>query len=299
MLRVSPYATASGRSSSARDREQPFRSPKVVSIPVHFVGSENSSSTRVVMSESTASLKIQKVWRGFVVRKNMKKILGIKKEVDAIEMRISDKKTADLIRSDAKERLKVNEMLMALLFRLDSIRGVDLGVRDCRRRAIKKAIMLQDAIASIDADGETLPAPEEKEEEQMPTECSIGVENSNSGDDTDGEQDQCSEVDEGYLLVNGEDECDMGKDAMEVEPSPASVNVEDKVEGKKDNNNNEELMEKMIERNEILIGLVSDLCEKNKMQTQMINSLSNRVDHLEKSFRSRCKRRKQQQVARC
>ncbi|KAF5726647.1 hypothetical protein HS088_TW22G00328 [Tripterygium wilfordii] len=57
------------------------------------------------------------------------------------------------MKKDSKERLKVNETLMSLLFRLDSIRGVDSGVRDCRKSVIKKAIALQEMVDSIVVSG--------------------------------------------------------------------------------------------------------------------------------------------------
>ncbi|XVE66056.1 hypothetical protein DITRI_Ditri08aG0050900 [Diplodiscus trichospermus] len=123
---------------------QPLK-PKVVSIPVHFVGSERGRSDSVI--------KIQKVFRGFLVRKNMKKIKAIREEVNDIERSVWNKETVNLIRNDSKERLKVNEMLMSLLLKLDSVRGVDSGVRDCRKSVIKRAIALQelvDAIVSCD-----------------------------------------------------------------------------------------------------------------------------------------------------
>ena len=47
-------------------------------------------------------------------------------------------------------------MLMRLLFRLDSVKGVDSGVRDCRKSVIKRAIALQEFLDSIVVDGQTL-----------------------------------------------------------------------------------------------------------------------------------------------
>nr|DAD46208.1 TPA_asm: hypothetical protein HUJ06_004438 [Nelumbo nucifera] len=38
---------------------------------------------------------------------------------------------------------------MALLFRLDSVRGVDSGVRECRKKVIRKAIALQEKVDAI------------------------------------------------------------------------------------------------------------------------------------------------------
>ncbi|XP_043724170.1 BAG family molecular chaperone regulator 6-like [Telopea speciosissima] len=117
------------------------KSPKVVTIPVHFVSSEKSRSDAV--------LKIQKVLRGFLIRKNLRKIAAIRREVDEIDRKISLKETVQLIGRDPKERLKMNEMLMALLFRLDTVPGIDSGVRDCRKALIKRAISLQERLDAI------------------------------------------------------------------------------------------------------------------------------------------------------
>nr|POF24490.1 bag family molecular chaperone regulator 5, mitochondrial [Quercus suber] len=58
------------------------------------------------------------------------------------------------MKKDPKERLRVNETLLSLLFRLDSMRGVDsrLGIVS----VIKRAIALQEFLDSIVADGQTL-----------------------------------------------------------------------------------------------------------------------------------------------
>lgn len=120
-------------------RPRSSSSPSVREIPVQYVGSEEKQPSR-----SNSAVKIQKVFRAFLVRKSVKKIKEIRGEVEEIEKRISTGDTIDLIARDSQERLKLNEMLMSLLFRLDSIRGVDSGVRDCRKAVIKKAIALQE-----------------------------------------------------------------------------------------------------------------------------------------------------------
>ncbi|KAI9125856.1 hypothetical protein K1719_003274 [Acacia pycnantha] len=116
-------------------------SPKVVSIPVHFVGSERS--------RSDSALKIQKALRGFLVRKSLKKIAAISNEVNQIERRILDHETIELIRRDSRERLRISETLMNLLLRLDSVTSVDFGVRGCRKSVIKKTIALQEKLDLI------------------------------------------------------------------------------------------------------------------------------------------------------
>ncbi|TYH51813.1 hypothetical protein ES332_D10G305000v1, partial [Gossypium tomentosum] len=105
--------------------------PKMVSIPVHFVGSERG--------RSDLAIKIQKVFRGFLVRKNVKKIMAIREQVNDIERSVSKTET----------RLKVNENLMSLLFKLDSVKGVDSCVRDFRKSVIKKTIALQEMVDAI------------------------------------------------------------------------------------------------------------------------------------------------------
>lgn len=122
------------------------RASKVVSIPVHFVEPEQDRSGR-------STLKIQKVFRGFLVRKNVRRIAALRKEVEEIERRVSDPEAVELLRRDSKEKLWVSEMLMNVLFRLDSVRGVDSGVRDCRKAVIRRAIALQEKVDGIVAGG--------------------------------------------------------------------------------------------------------------------------------------------------
>ena len=90
------------------------------------------------------------------MRKRVKKITTIKREVDEVERQISREKALESMKKDSKERLKVNETLMSLLFKLDLVRGFDSGVRDCRKSVIKRAIVLQEFLDSIVADGQTI-----------------------------------------------------------------------------------------------------------------------------------------------
>ena len=90
------------------------------------------------------------------MRKSVKKIAAIRREVDEVERRISREEALESMKNDPKERLRVNEMLMSLLFRSDSVRGVDSGVRDCQKSVIKRAIALQEFLDSIVAGRQTL-----------------------------------------------------------------------------------------------------------------------------------------------
>ncbi|CAK9171920.1 unnamed protein product [Ilex paraguariensis] len=65
------------------------------------------------------------------------------------------------------------------------------------------------------------------------------------------------------------------------------------VERRDDNKWNRELLERLVEDNEKMVSLMAQLFEKNEMQTQMLNSLTHRVDQLEKAFMcDRMRRRK-------
>ncbi|KAJ4961307.1 hypothetical protein NE237_021217 [Protea cynaroides] len=399
------------------------KSPKIISIPVHFVGAEKSRSEAV--------LKIQKVFRGFLVRKNLRKIAAIRKEVDEIDRRISLGQTAQLIRRDPKERLKVNEMLMALLLRLDSVPGIDSGVRICRKAMIKRAILLQERLDAIVGDGSTvdtrdggemqcqtldvgdsadsqsfmcqtvaeeldrtldtkesadslgnwegivngtlgtkdLPesldetatlgyAADEALDMQSHAACSV---NSSDGepflaaaacqnvdesrDDRDapvealnkadtevdaseksetvtgkdiGAEDmlESSECSHQSMVEEGEEETLKGlEDVKETNSQPditgirnldGITNGEDREKGRDDidnidNNNNhkeKELIERVIHDNERMMGLMTELLERNELQTRLISSLSQRVEQMERAFKcERLKRKKKRQAA--
>ncbi|KAF8018392.1 hypothetical protein BT93_H3319 [Corymbia citriodora subsp. variegata] len=150
----------------------PSPPPKVVSIPVHFVGSERS--------RSDAALRIQSAFRGFLVRRSVRRIAAVRREVDEVERRISTPEAAELMRRDEKERLKVSETLMSLLFRLDSVRGVDAGVRECRKAVIRRTIALQERVDAIVAGGSSKEADVEggdvaERESAEADDCSSGV----------------------------------------------------------------------------------------------------------------------------
>ncbi|CAK9144355.1 unnamed protein product [Ilex paraguariensis] len=390
---------------SVRQNPTTTASAKVVSIPVHFVGSETT--------RSASALKIQKVFRGFEVRRSVKKIVSIKSEVDEIERRISVSETAELIQRDEKERLRLNEALMALLFKLDSIRGVDSGVRDCRRAVIKKAIALQEKIDSIvaasdktlgteindqvvevkvkvDDHSESLDeavdqsleikdsaenvaadqtrdkalgakAPEFKDSSDLSISDNYSE---NAGDGNPGEsvpeigkseareggvdkpaegcekmevteigihsevkpnEDDCvvKEIVENCNSIPFESECveetNLTRDYLESSVHPQSLSEEGEknkssekvadgmamqraeqteVGGGDDNKMNRELLERMVEDNGKMVSLMMQLYARNEMQTRMLNSLTHRVEQLEKAFiRDRLRRKKKSHAA--
>ncbi|XP_057948380.1 uncharacterized protein LOC131144051 [Malania oleifera] len=373
----------------------PKAAPKVVSIPVHFVGSE---ATR-----STSAAKIQKVFRGFLVRKSVKRISAIRREVDEIERRISTSEVVDSIRKDSKERLKVTETLMALLLRLDSVRGIDSGVRDLRKAAIKKAIALQETVDAIVSGGQSetlstvtngqnledsmgnsdvIPQAVDQllETKDVPSECSINCENAEeetegkSSDITDladfvgdckssnhdaidrteeledvtveatlaldlqncvetaPDSNESKMIRDGLCEDHGAQDSEANKelptsqmfvenqnatpsasecaeeiiapipsdqsDSAANSPSPTERGEEDpnakpreeKNIGQSDvregngNKKNRELIERMMEENEKLMGLMTNLYERNAIQTSLLSYLSQRVEQLERAF---------------
>ncbi|XP_020595030.1 uncharacterized protein LOC110035132, partial [Phalaenopsis equestris] len=130
--------------------------PKIVNIPVHFVGSDGAASKQspapaTVPTEETriaAAITIQRAVRGLFVRKNARVVRQVAAEVEEIERKVREGETK--IRLDSRERLLVSETLMALLLRLDAVRGV----RDFRKRVIRRVVNLQEVIDSISAAAE-------------------------------------------------------------------------------------------------------------------------------------------------
>ncbi|KAM7269478.1 hypothetical protein ACFE04_024975 [Oxalis oulophora] len=227
-------------------------SPKVRTIPVLSPGSSRSDL------ESNSAKKIQKVFRGFLVRKNVKKVKSISKLVDEVELRIQ----ADVavIMSDSKERLSVQETLMKLLFQLDSISGVDSGVRICRKKVIKKAIALQESVDSIAA----VDSPRKE------------------ADHSDEDYDMCATVDDfgaAAAVVDRHDQIadDSVSDDVSLHSEPEKESAE-----KKQKISDRELLETLVEENRRMMNLMAEFFEKSHKQTQLLTSLSARVGQLEK-----------------
>ena len=313
----------------------------------------------------------------------MKKILATKRQVDEIEKRILMKETVELMRRDQKEKLKINEMLMSLLLKLDSVRGVDSGVRDCRKAVIKKAIALQETVDSIAAaangddsvvsagekgvdetgegeeeDGSVANAADELQNGAAESEAVVSmladsretreefngalenVDMASEGErkvECDGDvptlmSDYCEpervlevvnetvelkEAENDETACQGEDrdlekQVDKDGDCMgtsqtesqsdssaslmegddeEEEEHSGGVEIEKKGDEGEVKSNDEstrrrgkELLERMMEDNERMMGLMAELFERNEMQTRLLSSLSQRVEQLERAY---------------
>ena len=78
-------------------------------MSVHFISSEQPRPTLSKLKES-AAIKIQKVFRGFIVRKSVKKVASIRNEVSEIEQRttvfLSLQRTGFIVGEEDREKLE-------------------------------------------------------------------------------------------------------------------------------------------------------------------------------------------------
>ncbi|OIT33302.1 PREDICTED: uncharacterized protein LOC109206179 [Nicotiana attenuata] len=225
---------------------------------------------------------------------------------------------AELIRRDERERLRVNETLMSLLLKLDSVCGVDSGVRDCRKAVIKKVISLQEKIDLIVSACNQIADKDDSDEvpklvnqtEYIPHSTGNQDENENSTYQSEVSDllEQSVEAENQAALncmkkdekTQAEGECDAAP-SIEMSDELPEVSVErgevgDVIErideeenevglhGEDESRKNRELMEKMVENNEKMMKMMNEMCQRNEMQTLMLNSLAQRVAQLEKAF---------------
>ncbi|KAL5082713.1 hypothetical protein RYX36_011134 [Vicia faba] len=94
--------------------------------------------------------KIQRVARGYLVRKSVKKMLKIKVELEKIKKKVNDEETVKMIKEVQMESMKIDESLTNLLLRLDSVRGFHCSaLRGFRRSLVKRAVFLQEFVYQI------------------------------------------------------------------------------------------------------------------------------------------------------
>ncbi|KAJ8559754.1 hypothetical protein K7X08_003812 [Anisodus acutangulus] len=218
--------------------------------------------------------------------------MSIRKEVEDIERKVLCRKKGELIRSDEKERLRVNETLMSLLFKLDSIRGVDSGVRELRKAVIRKAVFLQEKIDSIVFAAANQIATEEENQYNDSDELSEPVNQDEYGKSTIQSvdvQNQAASNDEKTPVEGELQDCPMegSEERGEVVGDVIDENERrrsQRLDGEDESRRNRELLEKMVEKNEKMMRMMNELCQTNEIQMRMLNSLTQRVDQLEKAF---------------
>ncbi|GMJ14132.1 BCL-2-associated athanogene 5 [Hibiscus trionum] len=109
-------------------------------IPVHLPQPHAAAS---------AAVKIQSVHRARVIRNLYKQISSVNSEANHLQHLIQQQETVDSIRNDEKEKLRINETLMGLLLKLDSVPGVDPTVREARRKLSRRIVGLQEIVDGI------------------------------------------------------------------------------------------------------------------------------------------------------
>ncbi|CAK8540959.1 unnamed protein product [Lathyrus sativus] len=115
---------------------------KVVLTLPHSVESERNITD--------SATKIQRVTRGFLVRKTIKKMLKMKVELEEIKKKVNDEETVKMIKEVQMERRRIDESLTSLLRRLDSVRVFDCSpLREFRKSLINKAIFLDEFVDQI------------------------------------------------------------------------------------------------------------------------------------------------------
>ncbi|KAE8715148.1 BAG family molecular chaperone regulator 5 [Hibiscus syriacus] len=99
--------------------------------------------------EKKAAIKIQSVYRARAIRNLYKQISSVNSEANRLQHLIQRQETVDSIRNDEKEKLRINETLMGLLLKLDSVPGIDPTVREARRKVSRKVVGLQEIVDGI------------------------------------------------------------------------------------------------------------------------------------------------------
>ncbi|CAM8992657.1 unnamed protein product [Rhodiola kirilowii] len=212
------------------------------------------------------ALKIQKDSQGFLARKSVKQIVTIVREIEKMERWISEKEKTELIRNDAKERLRVSET-----DKLDRISSVD----DPDSMDVENSLhtnQVDQVNCSMDQGPPSIPETVEAHE-NMKTEI-VEEEPKTIHCMTD-------------TLPAAEDEKDMlmeGEDEEQVEDNEKDVMMEGEDDAEQDKKRTRELLEKMAVDNEKLVGMMTELSQRNETQTRLLNALTHRVELLEKAF---------------
>ncbi|KAG4143822.1 hypothetical protein ERO13_D06G215950v2 [Gossypium hirsutum] len=132
------FAFNSDHSNSPQQpKEIPIETP--VPITVHLPDAASVA----------AATKIQSVYRAHVIRNLYKQISDVNSSADRLQHLIQRQETVDAIRNEEKEKLRINETLMGLLLKLDSVPGLDPTVREGRRKVSRRIVGLQEIVDGI------------------------------------------------------------------------------------------------------------------------------------------------------
>ncbi|KAL0797705.1 hypothetical protein Bca101_052879 [Brassica carinata] len=100
-------------------------------------------------SADTAAARIQSGYRSHKIRALYRTISSVHREANRAQSTIQRQETVDAIRTDEKERLRMNETLMSLLLKLDSVPGLDPAIREARRKVSRQIVGMQEILDSI------------------------------------------------------------------------------------------------------------------------------------------------------
>ncbi|KAJ4975872.1 hypothetical protein NE237_000978 [Protea cynaroides] len=122
---------------------------KTTEVPIKSNSQKITAPINLRPPEFAAAMKIQSAYRVHLVRKLVKRIKAVNSETDRLERLIQQQATVDAIRQDAMEKVRMNETLMALLLRLDSVPGIFPPVRELRRSATRRVVGLQEILDAV------------------------------------------------------------------------------------------------------------------------------------------------------
>ncbi|MCD7447612.1 hypothetical protein HAX54_032230 [Datura stramonium] len=129
--------------------------PKIIQIPIQSppenepAKTSNLTGFRSQKGGDDAAVKIQSAYRSYIVRNLVKKISAVNSEANYLQRLIQRQETVDAVRSSERERIRMNEALMSLLLRLDSVPGVDPTVRELRRNVSRRIVGLQEILDAV------------------------------------------------------------------------------------------------------------------------------------------------------
>ncbi|XP_078165591.1 BAG family molecular chaperone regulator 6, mitochondrial-like [Carex rostrata] len=139
--------------SSSNDQLTPPHPTNPILIPISTSSDQNPASILVHLPASylaAAAVKIQSVYRGHLVRSFIRTVRSVDAETDRLERLIQRQETVDAVRNEkSRERIRINEMLMRALLRLDSVPGFYPEVRQLRRHISRRIVTLQEVLDAI------------------------------------------------------------------------------------------------------------------------------------------------------
>lgn len=123
--------------------------PATREIPIETPPPPAKSTVVTTASADTAAARIQSGYRSHKIRGLYRTISSVHREANRAQSVIQRQETVDAIRSDEKERLRMNETLMSLLLRLDSVPGLDPTIREARRKVSRQIVGMQEVLDAI------------------------------------------------------------------------------------------------------------------------------------------------------